>query len=161
MTARKPFGLVSPAEQREMSGLEFVRGLVSGALPLNPMARTLGYDVVEAEAGRVVITALPSADHMNPSGTIHGGLAATLLDSCMGLAVRTLLPRGVGSTTLEFKMSFLRPITLESGLLRAEGKALMVGHRTGFAEGRLTGGDGRLLVHGTTTCLALPGEKGS
>lgn len=161
MTARKPFGLVSPAEQREMSGLEFVRGLVSGGLPLNPMARTLGYDVVEAEEGRVVITALPSGDHMNPSGTIHGGLAATLLDSCMGLAVRTLLPKGVGSTTLEFKMSFLRPITLESGLLRAEGKALMVGRRTGFAEGRLTGGDGRLLVHGTTTCLALLGEKGS
>jgi uncharacterized protein (TIGR00369 family) len=155
MTANKLYGVVGAAEQREMSGLEFVRGLVSGALPLNPMARTLGYDVVEAEEGRVVITALPSGDHMNPSGTIHGGLAATLLDSCMGLAVRTLLPKGVGSTTLEFKMSFLRPITLESGLLRAEGKALMVGRRTGFAEGRLTGGDGRLLVHGTTTCLAL------
>jgi uncharacterized protein (TIGR00369 family) len=161
MTASKLYGVVGAAEQREMSGLEFVRGLVSGALPLNPMARTLGYDVVEAEEGRVVITALPSGDHMNPSGTIHGGLAATLLDSCMGLAVRTLLPKGVGSTTLEFKMSFLRPITLESGLLRAEGKALMVGRRTGFAEGRLTGGDGRLLVHGTTTCLALPREKGS
>jgi uncharacterized protein (TIGR00369 family) len=159
MTASKPYGVVSPAEQSEMSGLEFVRGLVSGALPLNPMARTLGYDVVEAEEGRVVITALPSSDHMNPSGTIHGGMAATLLDSCMGLAVRTLLPKGVGSTTLEFKMSFLRPITLESGPLRAEGKALMVGRRTGFAEGRLTGGDGRLLVHGTTTCLALPSDK--
>ena len=156
MTTSKPYGLVSPAEQKELSGLDFVRGLVSGALPLNPMARTLGYDVVEAEEGRVVIAALPSGEHMNPSGTIHGGMAATLLDSCMGLAVRTLLPKGVGSTTLEFKMSFLRPITLESGRLRAEGKALMVGRRTGFAEGKLTGADGRLLVHGTTTCLTLP-----
>ncbi len=156
MTASKPYGLVSPAAQSEMSGLEFVRGLVGGALPLNPMARTLGYDVVEAEEGRVVITALPNGEHMNPSGTIHGGMAAVLLDSCMGLAVRTLLPKGVGSTTLEFKLSFLRPITLGSGVLRAEGKALMVGRRAGFAEGRLTGGDGRLLVHGTTTCLALP-----
>lgn len=157
----RSYGLVDPAQQLEMSGLEFVRGLVSGALPLNPMARTLGYDVVEAEEGRVVITAMPSGEHMNPHGTIHGGMAATLLDSCMGLAVRTLMPKGVASTTLEFKMSFLRPITLESGLLRAEGKALMVGRRTGFAEGRLIGKDGRLLVHGTTTCLAFPLEKGS
>lgn len=152
---KKSYGLVAMAEQLEMSGLEFVRSLVSGALPLNPMARTLGYDVVEAEEGFVAVTALPHGEHMNPSGTVHGGLAATLLDSCMGLAVRTLLPKGVGSTTLEFKLSFLRPITLESGLLRAEGKALMAGRRTGFAEGRLTAADGRLLVHGTTTCLAL------
>jgi uncharacterized protein (TIGR00369 family) len=153
---KKSYGVVAMPEQLEMSGLEFVRGLVSGALPLNPMARTLGYDVVQAEEGFVVIAAQPGSEHMNPSGTIHGGMAATLLDSCMGLAVRTLLPKGVGSTTLEFKMSFLRPITLESGRLRAEGKALMVGRRTGFAEGKLTGADGRLLVHGTTTCLTLP-----
>jgi uncharacterized protein (TIGR00369 family) len=146
---------LSACEQREISGPEFVRGLVSGALPLNTMAKTLGYDIVEAEEGRVVIAAMPSSDHMNPNGTIHGGVAATLLDSCMGLAVRTLLPRGVGSTTLEFKMSFLRPITVESGLLRAEGKVLMVGRRAGFAEGWLTGSDGKLLVHGTTTCLNL------
>jgi len=155
MSAYKSYGVVSLAEQREMSGLEFVRGLVTGSLPLNTMAKTLGYDIVEAEEGRVVIAAMASADHMNPNGTIHGGVAATLLDSCMGLAVRTLLPRDVGSTTLEFKISFLRPVTTESGLLRAEGKALMVGRRTGIAEGWLTGCDGKLLVHGTTTCLNL------
>lgn len=155
MSENKSYGVVSLVEQREISGLEFVRGLVSGALPLNTLAKTLGYDIVEAEEGRVVIAAIPSSEHMNPNGTIHGGVAATLLDSCMGLAVRTLLPQGVGSTTLEFKMSFLRPITVESGLLRAEGKVLMVGRRTGFAEGWLTGSDGKLLVHGTTTCLNL------
>jgi uncharacterized protein (TIGR00369 family) len=119
------------------------------------MAKAIGYDVVEAEPGRVVVTAMPSADHLNPYGTVHGGIAATLLDTCMGLAVRTMLPKGVGSTTLEFKMSFLRPVTPESGLLRAEGKVLMVGRRVGSAEGWLTGADGKLLVHGTTTCLAL------
>lgn len=149
----KAYGIVSPEQQREMTGLEFVRGLVTGALPLNPMARTLGYDVVQAEPGRVVVTAMASADHLNPAGTVHGGLAATLLDSCMGLAVHTMLPKGVGSTTLEFKLSFLRPITPESGLLHAEGKVLMVGRRVGSAEGWLTGPDGRLLAHGTTTCL--------
>jgi uncharacterized protein (TIGR00369 family) len=155
MSETKAYGVVSSVEQREMSGLEFVRGLVTGSLPLNTMAKTLGYDIVEAEEGRVVIAVMPSSNHMNPNGTIHGGVAATLLDSCMGLAVRTLLPKGVGSTTLEFKMSFLRPITTESGLLRAEGKVLVVGRRIGTAEGWLTGSDGRLLVHGTTTCLNL------
>lgn len=155
MPESKSYGIVSLAEQLEMSGLEFVRGLASGSLPLNTMARTLGYDIVEAEEGRVVIAAMASADHMNPGGTIHGGVAATLLDTCMGLAVRTRLPKGVRSTTLEFKMSFLRPVTVESGLLRAEGKVLMVGRRTGTAEGWLTGSDGKLLVHGTTTCLNL------
>jgi uncharacterized protein (TIGR00369 family) len=155
MSDNKSYGVVTLAEQTEMSGLEFVRGLISGSLPLNTMAKTVGYDIIEAEEGRVVIAAMPSTDHLNPNGTIHGGVAATLLDSCMGLAVRTLLPKGVGSTTLEFKVSFLRPITVESGLLRAEGKVLMVGRRTGTAEGWLTGSDGRLLVHGTTTCLNL------
>ena len=153
MSDTKAYGVVSVTEQREMTGLEFVRGLVMGSLPLNTMASTLGYDIVEAEEGRVVIAAISNGAHLNPNGTVHGGLAATLLDSCMGLAVRTMLPKGVGSTTLEFKLSFLRPITAELGLLRAEGKALTVGRRIGTAEGRLTGPDGRLLVHGTTTCL--------
>jgi len=150
---KKSYGTVSTERQREMTGLEFVRGLVTGALPLNTMAKALAYDIVEAEEGRVVITAMPSADHLNPSGTVHGGVSATLLDSCMGLAVRTVLPKGVSSTTLEFKISFLRPVTPEVGLLRAEGKVLMAGRRIGSAEGWLTGPDGRLLVHGTTTCL--------
>jgi acyl-coenzyme A thioesterase PaaI-like protein len=92
MSESKSYGVVSLVEQREISGLEFVRGLVNGSLPLNTLAKTLGYDIVEAEEGRVVIAAMPSSDHMNPNGTIHGGVAATLLDSCMGLAVRTLLP---------------------------------------------------------------------
>jgi uncharacterized protein (TIGR00369 family) len=153
MSDTKAYGVVGLTEQREMTGLEFVRGLVKGSLPLNTMARTLGYDIVEAEEGRVVITAISNGAHLNPNGTVHGGVAATLLDSCMGLAVRTMLPKGVGSTTLEFKISFLRPIAPELGLLRAEGKVLTVGRRIGTAEGRLTGPDGQLLVHGTTTCL--------
>jgi uncharacterized protein (TIGR00369 family) len=152
-SGNKSYGVVSSDRQREMTGLDFVRGLVSGALPLNTMARTLAYDIVEAEQGRVVIMAMPGADHLNPNGTVHGGVAATLLDSCMGLAVRTMLPKGVGSTTLEFKISFLRPIAPDSGPLRAEGKVLMAGRRIGSAEGSLTGRDGRLLAHGTTTCL--------
>jgi uncharacterized protein (TIGR00369 family) len=113
----------------------------------------LGYDVTEAVSGRVVVAAKPSAIHLNPAGTVHGGLAATLLDSCMGLAVQSTLEKGVSQTTLEFKISLLRPITPETGEIKAEGIVLSRGRRVGTAEGRVTDGQGRLLAHGTTTCL--------
>jgi uncharacterized protein (TIGR00369 family) len=150
---RKTYGTVSAERQRQMTGLEFVQGLANGTLPLNTIARTLGYDIVEAEDGRVVITAEPRDIHLNPAGTVHGGLAATMLDSCMGLAIRSTLPKGVDSTTLEFKISFSRPITPQTGLITAEGKVINCGRRVGIAEGRVTDRNGRLLVHGTTTCL--------
>jgi uncharacterized protein (TIGR00369 family) len=149
----KTYGIVSADRQKEMSGLEFVRGLVDGTLPLNSIAQTLGYDVSEVESGRVVVTAEPGIIHLNPAGTVHGGFAATLLDSCMGLAVQSTLERGVGQTTLEFKISLVRPITPETGAIKAEGIVLSRGRRVGTAEGRITDGKGRLLAHGTTTCL--------
>ena len=96
--ARKTYGTVSADRQKEMTGLEFVQGLVDGTLPLNTIARTLGYDVTEAVSGRVVITVVPSGILLNPAGTVHGGFSATLLDSCMGLAVQSTLEKGVGST---------------------------------------------------------------
>jgi uncharacterized protein (TIGR00369 family) len=149
----KAYGTVSADRRKEMSGLEFVQGLVDGTLPLNMIAQTLGYDVIEAEKGRVVVTVEPSDAHLNPYGTVHGGLAATLLDSCMGLAVQSTLDKGFGQTTVEFKISLMRPITPETGTIKAEGTVLNGGRRIGTAEGRLTDGKGRLLAHGTTTCL--------
>jgi uncharacterized protein (TIGR00369 family) len=149
----KSYGRVSEARQKEMSGLEFVRGLVDGYLPLNTMARTLGYDITEVESGRVVITAEPNETHLNPAGGVHGGLSATLLDSAMGLAILSKLDRGIGQTTLEFKISLMRPITPETGLIRAEGTVLTCGLRVGTAEGRVTDAKARLLAHGTSTCL--------
>src|ERR1700684_15087 len=98
--ASKTYGTVSADRHKEMSGLEFVQGLVDGTLPLNTIARTLGYDVTEAVSGRVVVTAEPSGIHLNPASTVHGGFSATLLDSCMGLAVQSTLEKGVGQTTL-------------------------------------------------------------
>jgi uncharacterized protein (TIGR00369 family) len=133
--------------------LEFVQGLVDGTLPLNTMAETLGYGITEAVSGRVVITADTNGTLLNPAGTVHGGFTATLLDSCMGLAVQTTLEKGIGQTTLEFKISLVRPITPETGLNRAEGVVLSSGRRVGTAEGRITDKQGRLLAHGTTTCL--------
>jgi uncharacterized protein (TIGR00369 family) len=147
------YGVVSIEDQTALSGLEFVQGLVNGSLPLNSMARTLGYDVVETSPGKVVVTALPNGDQLNPAGTVHGGLAATLLDSCMGLAIWSATDKGFGSTTLEFKISFVRPILPDAGPIRAEGTVLTLGRRVGTAEGRLTDKAGRLLAHGTTTCL--------
>src|SRR5262252_3129616 len=151
--ANKTYGTVSPERQKEMRGLEFVKGLASGALPLNTIAQTLGYDVVEAESGRVVITLVPTGAHLNPAGTMHGGLTATLLDSCMGLAIQSSLDKGVSQTTLEFKISLVRVITPETGLIKAEGVVINCGRRIGTAEGRVTDNKGRLLAHGTTTCL--------
>lgn len=150
---KKRFGVIDDNQRRAMSGLEFVHGLVNGTLPLNPMAETLGYDIVEASKGRVVAAAEPHAGHRNPAGTVHGGLAATLLDSCMGLAIQSMLDRGFGQTTLEFKISLVRTITLQTGLVRAEGNVISCGRRVGTAEGKLTDKDGRVLAHGTTTCL--------
>lgn len=149
----KRYGVVSVDQQRAMTGLEFVQGLVTGTLPLNSMAQTLGYDIVEVSSGRVAVTAEPTVAHRNPAGTVHGGLAATLLDSCMGLAVHSTLDKGFGQTTLEFKISLVRPVTPETGPVRAEGRVVSRGRRIGTAEGRLTDPEGRLLAHGTTTCL--------
>jgi uncharacterized protein (TIGR00369 family) len=116
---------------------------------------TLRYDATEVACGRVVVTAWPDEIHLNPAGTVHGGLAATMLDSCMGLAIHTMLDKGLASTTLEFKISLLRPITPQTGLIKAEGVVLSCGRRVGTAEGRITDADGRLLAHGTTTCLVF------
>jgi uncharacterized protein (TIGR00369 family) len=149
----KTYGIVSADEQKAMSGLAFVQGLVDGTLPLNTMAETLGYDIIEAAKGRVVVAAEPHAGLLNPSGTVHGGFAATLLDTCMGLAIRTMLDQGVAQTTLEFKISLVRPVTPQTGVVRAEGTVITCGRRIGTAEGRLTDKDDRVLAHGTTTCL--------
>src|SRR4051812_46698832 len=150
---KRTYGTVSMADRAAMTGLEFVRGLASGTLPLNTIAQTLGYDVIEADDGRVVIVAEPDNRLLNPAGTVHGGFSATLLDSCMGLAIHSTLEKGSGQTTLEFKISLVRPITSDTGLIKAEGIVLSRGRRIGTAEGRITNRNGRMLAHGTTTCL--------
>jgi len=154
--AARTYGTVSADQRKEMTGLEFVQGLANRTLPLNTIAKTLGYDVIEAEASRVVVAIVPTNDHLNPAGTVHGGLTATLLDSCMGLAVQSTLEKSEAQTTLEFTISLLRPITPETGQIKAEGIVLSRGRRIGTAEGRVTDSAGRLLAHGTTTCLIFP-----
>src|SRR6201996_9208135 len=156
-TTPRTYGTVSAEQRKQMSGLEFVQGLADGTLPLNTIARTLGYDIAEAESGRVVVTAEPTEDLLNPAGTVHGGFSATLLDSCMGLAIQTTLENGLSSTTLEFKISLVRAITPQTGVIRAEGVVLQRGRRVGTAEGRIVDSAGKLLATGTTTCLIFEG----
>jgi len=154
-TASRTYGTVSADRRKEMSGLEFVQGLADGTLPLNTIARTLSYDVTESTSGRVVVTAEPSDDLLNPAGTVHGGFSATLLDSCMGLAIQSTLEKGLGSTTLEFKISLVRPMSPKSVKTRAEWIVLSRDRRVGTAEERITKSKGPLLAHGTTTWLVF------
>jgi uncharacterized protein (TIGR00369 family) len=137
-----------------LTGLEFLRAIAAGELPGAPIADLLGFAPVEAEEGRVVFAAVPDDRHYNPIGTVHGGLAATLLDSAMGCAVHSTLPTGVGYTTLELKVNFVRPITSETGRILCEGTVVHRGGRVATAEGRVFAeADGAMLAHGTTTCL--------
>jgi uncharacterized protein (TIGR00369 family) len=139
-----------------VTGLEVLRAIAAGELPGAPIAELLGFEPIEAEEGRVVFAAVPEAKHYNPIGSVHGGLAATLLDSAMGCAVHSTLPAGVGYTTLELKVNFTRPITAETGRILCEGNLVHRGGRvaTGRA-GSFAEATGKLLPHGTTTCLIL------
>lgn len=144
---------IPPAALAQRPGLELLRAMMRGELPRPPIAETLSFTLIEAEAGRVVFEGAPDARFFNPLGSIHGGWSATLLDSCVGCAVHSLLPAGKGYTTVELKVNYVRPVMPESGLLRAEGRAIHVGGRVGMAEGRLVDANGRLYAHATTTCL--------
>jgi uncharacterized protein (TIGR00369 family) len=138
---------------RRMAGIDFLRAIRDARLPAPPIARLLGFDLVEVEPGRAVFELVPGEHHYNPIGVVHGGLAMTLLDSAMGCAVQTQMPAGGGYTTLEAKTNLVRPITSATGRLRAIGKLVHAGKRVATAEGRLEDAQGKLCAHATTTCL--------
>lgn len=150
-------GVVTADELRSVSGLEFLSGIVSGRFPAPPISATLGFRLAEVEHCRVLFIGIPERAFYNPIGSVHGGWASTLLDSCMGCAVHTTLVAGQGYTTLELKVNLVRAITDATGEVRAEGRTLSTGRRVATAEGRIVDATGRLLAHGTTTCLVLEG----
>ena len=149
-------GIIPPAEAKKLTGYELIKGIMDGVLPVPPISKVLNFRLAEIGPGRAVFIGQPSLDYYNPIGSVHGGYAATLLDSCMGCAVHTTLPAGVGYTTLEIKVNFVRGILEDSGPLTAEGKVISVGKRVGTAEGRVFDAQNRLYAHGTTTCLIFP-----
>ncbi len=149
------FGVVSPAVLASMSGLDFVRKIFAGELPQPPIMENVEPFDCTAYNGHVVLHSIPGIRHYNPIGSVHGGYAAILLDSAMGLAVHSALPQGSGYTTLEFKISFIRGMSKTSGTVRTEGKILNVGRRAATAEARIIDDKDRLLAHATTTCLVF------
>jgi uncharacterized protein (TIGR00369 family) len=141
---------------KDVSGLEFLRRIIEGRLPRPPITETLGFDLAEVSPGFALFTMTPQFRHYNPIGTVHGGVAATLLDSCMSCAVQTTIEAGLGYTTLEIKVNMVRPITETTGPIRAEGRSLHTGRRSATAEGKILDAGGTLLAHGTTTCIIFP-----
>jgi uncharacterized protein (TIGR00369 family) len=139
----------------ERSGLETIRAIFAGELPPPPIAELMGFAGVEVELGRAVFEFEPGPQHYNPIGSVHGGVAMTLLDSAMGCAIQSMLDAGVRYTTLEVKTNFVRAMTVDTGLVRCEGTVLHAGSRVATAEGKVTDSTGRLLAHGTTTCLII------
>ena len=145
--------LLSARAGTTLSGIDYLRAIAQGKLPPPPIALLLGFDIAEVEEGRVVFTAETGEHQYNPIGVVHGGLAATLLDSVMGCAVHSRLPAGRGYTTLEIKVNYVHAIKRESGPLRAIGTVVHMGGKTATAEARLLDREGRLCAHGTTTCM--------
>jgi uncharacterized protein (TIGR00369 family) len=160
-TAKVEYGVTPTQVMASMTGLDFVRAFFAGKLPSPPIMQTIEPYDQTAEPGHVVFYSVPGFRHYNPIGSVHGGYAATLLDSVMGLAIHTALQAGTGYTTLEFKISFIKGMTEHTGPVRSEGKTLSVGRRAATAEARITDSKGRLLAHATTTCLVFEIPKGT
>ena len=149
-------GTIPPAEFAGSNGLELMRKILDGSLPAAPISVLLGYYLADASEGRAVFRGVPAADYLNPSGTVHGGWAATLLDSALGCAVHTTLAKGEGYSTAEFKVNLVRPITPKTGEVVCEGKVVHRGRTMAVSEATLKGPDGKLLAIGTETCAIFP-----
>ena len=154
------YGVVPVDVMASMSGLDFVRAIFARRLPEPPIMQTVEPFDCTAEHGVVVIHSVPGLRHYNPIGSVHGGYAAILMASAMGLAVQSTLPAGIGYTTLEFKISFMRGMSEASGVVRTEGRVLNAGRRVATAEARITDATDRLVAHATTTCLIFEISKG-
>jgi uncharacterized protein (TIGR00369 family) len=145
--------LATAARGRKMSGLEFLEAIRRGEIPLPPIAVLMGFSPIEVGEGRATFAAVPEEFHYNPIGVVHGGLAATLLDTAMGCAVQSKLPRGGAYTTLDIQVRYLRPLTRETGRVVCTGVAVHVGRKLATAEGRIVDDAGKLYATGTTSCM--------
>lgn len=140
----------------EASGLELMREIISGKSPQAPISRVLNFKLTAADSGMVEFRGVPLSDHYNPAGTVHGGWAATLLDSALGASVNTMVPAGMGHTTIEFKVNLVRPINVETGEVICRGEVTHFGRTTAVSEATLKTADGKLLALGTETCALFP-----
>lgn len=146
----------APALQRTTTGLEYLQRIVRGEIAGIPIGATLGFRLVEVEHGRVVVAGTPDARSYNLIGTVHGGWAAAVLDSALALAALSTLAPDQAFTTVDIRINYLRPLTAETGEVRAEGRVLQAGRRLAYCEAKLTDPAGKLICHGTGSCLILP-----
>lgn len=149
----KQYGNVSRETLKSVQGLELLQGIIDGRYPGPPIAELMDFAIAELGPGRAAFIGHPGRKHYNPSGTVHGGFAATLLDSAMGCAVHTLVPKGQGFTTLEIKVNYVRALFENSGEVRCEASVINMGRTVATADGKILDAKGRLIAHGTTTCL--------
>ena len=149
------YGLATREQVAGKSGLELFKAMIAGELPAAPISQTLDFILVEAEHGRVVFQGRPGFAHYNPMGSVHGGWFATLLDSALGCAVASTLPAGKAYTTAELKVNIVRPLSDKVPFVRAESRIIHGGNRMATADARLTGPDGKLYAHGSTTCFVF------
>ncbi|WP_426165434.1 PaaI family thioesterase [Sandarakinorhabdus sp. DWP1-3-1] len=159
MTAEAPAAPADLARMTDLSGLELMQRMLGGQLPGAPMALLMGSKGGSAGPGWVEFLATPGLQHYNPIGTVHGGYAATLLDSCMGCAVHTSLAAGIGYTTVDLNITYLRAMTIATGEVTARGEVISSGRRIATARGTLSDSQGRTIATGTTTCLVFPLES--
>lgn len=146
---------------RELSGLEFLQAMIRGEIPRPPIAYTLNFVLTEVEAGRAVFTVEPAEYHYNPIGMVHGGLAATVMDSALGCAIQSTLPAGVYYTTLEIHVNYIRALRANMGVLRCEAEIIHSGRTTATAHARLLDAEGKLYAHATTTCIIFRPNEGN
>jgi uncharacterized protein (TIGR00369 family) len=161
----KTFTWMDPAVALEqlprLSGLDYFSGLLDGSISPPPIASLMNFDLVDAKHGHVEFQCWPGEAHYNPLGMVHGGLACTLLDTVLGCAAHSTLEAGIGYTSIDLAVKYLRPITLQKGALRAEGSVVKTGSRVIFTEGRLSTADGKLLATATSTLLIFPHQPGA
>ena len=144
------------AAERTTSGLDYLQRIVRGELPGVPIGDTLGFRVTEVERGRVLVTGRPDPRSYNLIGTVHGGWTASILDSALALSALSTLEANQAFTTVDIRINYLRPLTIETGEVRAEGRVLQGGRRLAYCEAKLTDAAGKLIAHGTGSCLILP-----
>jgi uncharacterized protein (TIGR00369 family) len=152
----KTYGVVTPEILKSYDGIGFLRAIIDGTQPQPPFSELLGFHLVEASEGRAAFEGVPEFRHYNPIGTVHGGFAATLLDSALGCAIFSTLLKGDTWTTLELKLNFVRAMTKDTGPVRAEGRIIHRGRTVATSEGDLKDRAGKLYAHASTTCMIFP-----
>ena len=152
--------LQTAARMAGRSGLEFLQSMIDGETPGPPIAALLDFTIVSIAEGEVTFGCTPDESAYNPIGAVHGGLVCTLLDSAMGCAVHTTLPAGVGYTSIEISVRYLRPLFANGTAITATGRVVKPGRRVAFAEGEVRGADGKLIATAATSCLVFPIPSG-